>query len=322
MPYTLPLTSYPCKMLCIAGPTASGKSSRAVEEALTRNGEIISVDSRQVYRGLDIGTEKITAEEMKGVPHYLIDIRNPKETYSAGDFVQDATRLITEITARGKLPILVGGTHFYFDALLYGLPMDTDVNPALREELEKLTNEELYARIHTADPRRAGELDPMNRRRLIRALEIIASLGSVPARCTMSHAIAENKVHAGRYEVEWIVIDPPREKLRKRIDARLESAFARGLIDEVRRVREELAKPARGGSPDASCERDAFRADTRLNELGLEYRIVGEYLSHSAEATRDAARLKEELLPVLSAKLWQYARRQKAWLRKLGHDVS
>ncbi|MEK7157355.1 MAG: tRNA (adenosine(37)-N6)-dimethylallyltransferase MiaA [Patescibacteria group bacterium] len=320
------------QILCIAGPTASGKSSRAIEEALIRNGEIVSVDSRQVYRGLDIGTEKIAKEEMRGVPHHLIDIREPHETYSAGDFVQDATRLIEEISTRGKLPILVGGTHFYFDALLNGLPMGTDVNPALRAKLEELPTEELYARVRSADARRASELDPMNRRRLIRALEIIASLGYVPPRvlttsppgtrldlvegavtprCTLIHAIAENKVHAGKYEVEWIVIDPPSEELRARINARLEHALARGLIDEVRRVREELAKPAQGGSPDAS---DAFRADARLNELGLEYKIVGEYLRGERDET--------SLLPTLSAKLWQYARRQKAWLRKLGHPVS
>src|SRR3989344_6153187 len=118
------------KILCIVGPTASGKSARAVEEALAHNGEIISVDSRQVYRGLDIGTEKITLEERQGVPHHLIDIRSLKETYSAGNFVADATRLIAEISARGKLPILVGGTHFYFDALLSGLPTGVDANPA------------------------------------------------------------------------------------------------------------------------------------------------------------------------------------------------
>src|SRR5271169_1758667 len=108
------------RILCIIGPTASGKSSRAVEEALARNGEIISVDSRQVYRGLDIGTEKILPEEMHSIPHHLIDIREVNEPYSAGDFVADATPLIEEISGRGKSPILVGGTHFYFDALLNG----------------------------------------------------------------------------------------------------------------------------------------------------------------------------------------------------------
>ncbi|MGD0328270.1 MAG: tRNA (adenosine(37)-N6)-dimethylallyltransferase MiaA [Minisyncoccia bacterium] len=268
------------EILCIAGPTASGKSMRAVEEALTHGGEIISVDSRQVYRGLDIGTEKITKEEMRGVPHHLIDIHDVNETYSAGDFVADATRLIKEISARGKLPILVGGTHFYFDALLNGLPADTDANPALRAELEKLQTEELAARVAQRDPRRAANIDPKNRRRLIRALEIIEAQGKVPIRISSTPA----------YEIKWIIIDPPREELREQIDARLINAFKRGLIEEVRRVREKVG-------------------DTRLSELGLEYKIVGEFL----RGERDEA----SLFPSLSAKLWQYARRQKAWLRKL-----
>lgn len=283
--------------MCIAGPTASGKSSRAVEEALARNGEVISVDSRQVYRGLDIGTEKITRAEMRGVPHHLIDIRDLSENYSAGDFVADATRLIGEISARGKLPILAGGTHFYFDALLNGLPATVPINKELRAKLEKLSTEELFARIEERDPRRAAELDPKNRRRTIRALEIIDSLGRVPPRRNSSlfRAIGENKA-----QVKWIVIDPPREELRERIDARLKSAFERGLVDEVRRTRVAVG-------------------DARLNELGLEYKIVGEYLSSFAKATEDTAHVQEKLLLVLSAKLWQLARRQKAWLRKLGH---
>src|SRR3989344_2997625 len=144
------------RILCIVGPTASGKSRRAIEEALARNEEIISVDSRQVYQGLDIGTEKITVEEMRGIPHHLIDIRpstalGTSSQYSAGDFVADASRLIDEITARGKLPILVGGTHFYFDALLHGLPEDTPPDQWLRKELEKLATHELYARVRQAD---------------------------------------------------------------------------------------------------------------------------------------------------------------------------
>ena len=216
------------KILAIIGPTASGKSSRAVEEALARGGEIISVDSRQVYRGLDIGTEKISQEEMQGIPHHLIDIRDVNEPYSAGDFVTGAARLIEEIAAHGKLPILVGGTHFYFDALLHGLPQDTPADPRLREELAALTTEELLARVHAADPRRAAELDPANRRRLIRALEIIATHGTVPLR-------EGNGGFINLRMVEWVVIDPPGEELRKRIDARLGSALARGLTEGGRR---------------------------------------------------------------------------------------
>src|SRR6185437_3715550 len=166
------------EIIAIGGPTASGKSARAVEEALGRGGEVISVDSRQVYRTLDIGTEKITKEEMQGVPHHLIDIRDPKEKYSAGDFVKDAGRLITEIISRGKVPILAGGTHFYFDALINGLPV-IEVDEKFREQLEQLPTEELVARIKKQDPRRALELDPKNRRRLLRALEISEAKGSV-----------------------------------------------------------------------------------------------------------------------------------------------
>ncbi|MBI3572042.1 tRNA (adenosine(37)-N6)-dimethylallyltransferase MiaA [Candidatus Kaiserbacteria bacterium] len=267
-------------ILCIAGPTASGKSARAVEEALARNGEVISVDSRQVYCGLDIGTEKTTLEEMRGVPHHLIDIRDPKETYSAGDFVHDATQLIAEVSARGRLPILGGGTHFYFDALLKGLP-ESSANPELRAQLEKLSDEELFKKVQETDARRAAELDSKNRRRLIRALEIIDAKGKVPERAPLRGA---------RYQTEWIIINPSADELRKRIEVRLESAFARGLIDEVRRVRDHVG-------------------DARLNELGLEYKVVGEYLREE--------RTRESLMPTLTAKLSQYARRQRAWLRKL-----
>lgn len=271
------------KILCIAGPTASGKSSRAIEEALKRGGEVISVDSRQIYRGLDIGTEKITVEEARGVPHHLIDIRDPQHTYSAGEFVTDATRLIDEISSRGHLPILVGGTHFYFDALLKGLPAETDADPILREALEKCSTEELYTQVLTCDPQRAQALDPHNRRRLVRALEIIKQHGHVPKRT----------LAAMPYAVEWIVIDLPTDELRTRLDTRLKSAIARGLIAEVRHVREQVG-------------------DARLNELGLEYKIVGEFIR--------GERNEASLLPTLTAKLWQYAKRQKAWLRKLQQE--
>ncbi len=267
------------KILVIAGPTASGKSARAVEEALARGGEVISVDSRQVYRGLDIGTEKMSKEEMRGVPHHLIDICDPKENYSAGDFVNDAARLIEEISLRGKLPILVGGTHFYFDALLNGLPAETPPNPALRTELEKLSTEELAERVFAADPRRLGEMDKNNRRRLVRALEIIETYGSVPPR-------RETRT----YDVEWIILDPSAKELRERIEQRLKKALKYGLIEETQKIRD-------------------YVGDERLNELGLEYKIIGEYLR--------GERTVASLLPNLTSKLFQLARRQKAWLRKL-----
>lgn len=272
------------KIIAIAGPTGSGKSARAIAEACARGGEVISVDSRQIYRGLDIGTEKTLPSEMHNIPHHLIDIRNVGEPYSAADFAADASRLIDEITARGHLPILAGGTSFYYDALLRPLPRTPLLPEGYHDALAARSPSDLYREIAERDPRRAAELDPANHRRLVRALELIEAHGSVPLRETND-----------AYEVEWIIIDPPRDMLRPRIDARLASAFERGLIDEVARVSTQTT-PA------------------LLNELGLEYRLVGEYLR--------GERTESTLLPALSAKLWQYARRQKAWLRKLREEFS
>ncbi|MEA2701328.1 MAG: tRNA dimethylallyltransferase [Candidatus Parcubacteria bacterium] len=273
------------RIVAIIGPTASGKSVKAIELALERGGEVISVDSRQVYRTLDIGTEKLSSKEMRNVPHYLIDIREPEESYSAGEFLNDATRLIEEISSRGKLPILAGGTHFYFDALLNGIPQSGTPNPQLRAELQKLSVEELFARLQALDPRRAERIDAQNPRRLVRALELIGEFGMVPER-------PENE---SRYDVEWVVIDPPREELRTRIDSRLKNAFERGLMDEVSIVRERVG-------------------DARLNEFGLEYRVVGECLREERE--------EASLLPVLSAKLWHFAKHQKSWLKRLAKGDS
>ena len=160
-----------------------------------------------------------------------------------------------------------------------GLPEKAPPNPELRAALEKKLAEELFSELQATDPRRAERIDPKNKRRLIRALELVSQHGAVPERALPETA----------YDIEWIVIDPPKEVLRERIDARLEEALARGLIDEVRRVRERVG-------------------DARLKEFGLEYRIIGEYL----RGERD----ESSLLSALSAKLWQYARHQKKWLRK------
>jgi tRNA dimethylallyltransferase len=278
------------RIVIVAGPTASGKSKEAIRIAKERDGEVISVDSRQVYRGLDIGTEKLSKEDMQDIPHHLIDIREPDEPYSAGDFLTDAAQLIDDMSARGKLPILAGGSHFYFDALLKGLPM-TPIDSELRHELEMRTTEELAAEVAQKDPARFARLDPQNRRRLIRALEIIATHGHVPERITMGAPSARPDLP---YDVEWVIINPPKEELQPRIDERLKEALERGLIDEVRRVREQFG-------------------DNRLNELGLEYKIIGEYLR--GERTEDS------ILPALSRRLWHYARRQKAWLRKLQTEL-
>lgn len=267
----------PISIIC--GPTASGKTARSIARAKECGGEVISVDSRQVYRMLDIGTEKSTLDERQGIPHHLIDIRDPKEPYSAGEFVQDASALIQDIHSRGLHPILAGGTHFYFDALLHGIPENTPTNESLRESLEMHSNQELLERIEQSDSERASQLDPHNRRRLIRALEIIELHGTVPKRTRNS-----------LYDVTIEYIDPGQEELDKRLRSRLTEAFEKGLTDEVQTVRD-------------------YVGDARLNELGLEYKMVGEFL----RGERD----EETLEDALYAKLRQYARRQRAWLKKL-----
>jgi tRNA dimethylallyltransferase len=266
-------------LIAIIGPTASGKSAKAVSLAKERGGEIISVDSRQVYRGLDIGTEKITREEMGGITHHLIDIRNPKEVYTAGDFVTDAKQLIKEIIARDKIPILAGGTHFYFDALIYGLPVLPEGNKERRAELEQKTPTELYSLLLSLDSVRAQSIEKENPRRLIRAIEIAEKLGTVPLR-----------ERRALYDVTWYTLLPHKEDLRARIHTRLEQALIKGLVEEVARVQKEVG-------------------DTRLNELGLEYRIIGEYL----RGERD----KETLFETLETKLWRYAKNQILWIKKL-----
>lgn len=266
-------------IVCVIGPTASGKTARAIALAKERDGEVISVDSRQVYRTLDIGTEKVTPEEMDGIPHHLIDIREPEERYSAGDFAADASRLIADLHSREKTPILAGGTHFYFDALLYGLP-DAAHDPDLRAHLEKLPTEELNRLLAEADPERARAVDPHNRRRLIRSIEIAAQHGTVP----------ERKRGESRYAVEWVVIDHPREVLRERIDARLVQALDRGLVAEVKETLERVG-------------------EERLREFGLEYRVIGDFLKGELE--------EERLLATLSSRLWRLARQQKNWIKRL-----
>jgi tRNA dimethylallyltransferase len=268
------------KVLVIVGPTASGKTTLSIRLAKKYGGEIVSVDSRQVYKGLDIGTGKVTRREMRGVRHHLLDVVGPKKNMSAHDFVVHASRAIREIDARGKLPILVGGTGFWLDALLYeGALPDVPANLDMRKKLEKEKTETLYATLEKKDPTRARAVDPKNRRRIIRALEVVEALGRVPKR-----------KKKWRYDVEFVVLSPSREVLRRRIRARLLARMRRGMVAEARRLH------ARGLS---------WR---RMEELGLEYRYLARYLQNKIS--------KEKMLEELEAKIWQYAKRQKRWIER------
>lgn len=177
------------KILVILGPTSTGKTALSIRLAKRLNGEVISADSRQVYKGLDIGSGKVTKREMKGVPHHLLDIANPKNVFSADDFVKAGRAAVADIISRGKLPLVVGGTGFYIDALLGTIPLpDVAPNPKLRKTLSGKELAWLQARLKRLDPARAKTIDMKNPVRLIRAIEIATALGKVPAplrkRCT------------------------------------------------------------------------------------------------------------------------------------------
>ena len=268
-------------VVVIVGPTASGKSGLAVELAQQFDGEVISADSRQVYRGLDIGTAKITPEEMQGVPHHLLDVVEPHVTYTAADFVRDGRQAIAHISARGKLPIIAGGTFFYIDSLLGRVSYpEVPPNEALRKELEQLDTATLLEQLTAVDEARATAIDPHNRRRLIRALEIADALGSIPP----------PRAPQETYDVLTIGIKTSPESLRQTIRQRLRTRIEHGLIEEVQRLL------------------DAGLSPERLDELGLEYRYVTSYLQDLIT--------KEEMLETLATKINQYAKRQRTWLKR------
>ncbi len=268
------------KILVIVGPTASGKTSLSISLAKQFDGEVISADSRQVYRGLDLGTGKVTPEEMDGIPHHLLDVADPTHTYTAHDFVRDGRAAINGILSRGKLPIIVGGTFFYIDALL-GRTSSAPVPPddALRSKLEALSNEELYAEIKVKDPNRALTIDSSNKRRLVRALEIIEALGSVP-----------KTDRDESYDALTIGIEVEKERLKENIKNRLLTRLQSGMVEEV----EELHKNG------LSYE--------RLEELGIEYKCIAHFLMGKIT--------KEKMIEEIDTKSRQYAKRQMTWLKR------
>ncbi len=284
------------QLLVILGPTAVGKSALAVELALKYNGEIISADSRQVYRGLNIGTGKITTKEMRGIPHHLIDMADPDERLTALDWKKKAEEAITNIVSRGKLPIICGGTGFYISSLIDDLgfpevPADTEE----QKKLELKSVEELFDELMRLDPERAKTIDMKNKRRLSRAITIARALGSVPK--LTSSKDTENT----SYDVLQIGIILPDPLLRSRIHARLVQRIEVADEDGIDMIKEaELLHAGNSTQRGLSFE--------RMNELGLEYRYLAEYLQMKIN--------KKELILLLSTKIWQYARRQKAWWKK------
>ncbi len=268
------------KVLIIVGPTASGKSDLGVELAAKFNGEVISADSRQVYKGLDVGTGKITKREMKGIPHHLLDVADPKKTFSVSDYKKFAEEKVEEIISRGKLPIVVGGTGFYIDALTGSASLpEVPPNKTLRKLLEKKSPEELFSLLKKKDPARAKSIDKHNKVRLVRALEICEALGKVP----------KIKSSPKKYKFIWIGINPDKieleEKILKRLGARLP-----GMIKEAQKL---------------------FKHGLtykRMEELGLEYRYLSRLLQKKIT--------KKEFVDDLYKEIKKYSKRQYTWFRR------
>ena len=268
------------KLIVVLGTTACGKSGLGVELARRFDGEIVSADSRQVYKGLDLGTGKVTEEEMEGVPHHMLDVVEPNQPYSVADFQAGAYAAIDDILARGKAPFLVGGTGLYVRAVTEGFTFtDARPDPALRAELEKKTTAELYAllREKTGVTLTGGEEN--NRHRLMRSVEKALS------------GRWESPPPRPRYECLLLGVTYPRETVCRRIDDRLQARIDAGMIEEVAGLR------ARGAT-------DAF-----LEGLGLEYRYILRYLTGQIP-TLDG--LKDELGRAIK----RFAKRQMVWFKK------
>ncbi len=269
------------KAIAIVGPTASGKTALSIALAKHFDGEIISADSRQVYRGLNIGSAKVTLREMAGIPHHLIDVVEPTTVYTGADFKRDGDVALHDITNRGKLPIVAGGTFFYLE-LLKGTMQSAPVppNPTLRTTLEQKTTEELFAELIKKDPRRAETIDPDNPRRLIRALEVIEAIGVVP----------EIQIHELPYDWFTIGIDIPTDLLNERIHQRIIDRLKIGMIEEVEALH----------TNGVTWE--------RLEAIGLEYRYIAFYLQNKLT--------REEMIEQLTNKSRQFAKRQRVWLKR------
>lgn len=280
------------KVIAVVGPTASGKSDLSIKIARKFNGEIISADSRQVYRGMDIGTGKVTSREQRLAKHHLLDVVSPKKVFTVYDFKKLGEKAIKEILKKKKVPIIVGGTGFYIDILVNNITLpEVPPNKKLRAKLEKLSAEQLYSRLLALDSRRAKTIDRRNKHRLIRALEIVDSIGKVPPLNTNHSLLTAN------YNVLWLGLKP--KNIEKRIKIRLEKRLKQGLAKEVRSLL------IRGVSK------------KRLHDFGLEYRQISEYLASEKCKVKSVKNFKKsEFYQKLLRDIIKYSKRQMTWFRR------
>ena len=279
----------PPKILVLCGPTASGKTALGVELALLTGGEVVSADSMQLYRGMDTGTAKPTAEEMRGVPHHMLDVAGPEEDYSVARYVREASACVDRILSRGKLPILVGGTGLYIDNLVAGREFAA-FSGLWREELQARARAEglpaLYRQLQEVDPQRAEKLHPNDEKRILRALEVWYETGE-----TITDHDRRTAALPPRYDALRIGLDfTRREDLRARIDRRVDQMMEQGLAEEVAGLLRQGLSPG--------C--------TAMQAIG--YKEI-------AAALRGEVPL-EQAVEEVKLRSRQYAKRQRTWFRR------
>ena len=229
----------PPRVIVVAVPTASGKTALGIELAKEFNGEIVSADSMQIYRGMDIGTAKATDEERASIPHHLIDVADPKEAWSVSKYVEEATRVCDGLIERGKMPVIVGGTGLYIDSLLSGRDFaitqeDNELRRRLSDEYDSLGAELMWERLKIIDPERAAKLAPTDKRRILRAIEIFELTGE-----TITAHDEKTKRIPPRYDAKYIVLNfKDRADLYERIEKRVDLMLEQGLVGEVKRLLE------------------------------------------------------------------------------------
>jgi len=276
------------RLIVICGPTATGKTLKSIEIAKEIDGEVISADSRQIYKHLNIGTAKITKDEMEGIPHHMLDIVDPVDNFSVVEYKQMVQKIIDDIHDRGKIPIIVGGTGMYIDAVIYNRTFpEVPANQELRATLEKVSTQELVEKLTELDSVRTETIDKNNPVRLIRAIEIAKTLGKVPPLSALGTKLAESP-----YDLEIHYMDLPDDELKQKIHTRNVSRLNNGLIEEVEILHSKHS---------LSWE--------RMNALGLEYRYVSQFVQGEIET-------KEKLIEILDQKTWQYVKRQRTWFKK------
>ena len=276
-------------VIVICGPTASGKTALSIELAKRINGEIVSADSMQIYKDMDIGSAKVTLDEMQGIKHYLIDCVYPNERYSVANYKQDAKIAIEEIIQKGKIPIVVGGTGLYIDSLIYEIEYkDIEINQEYRRELEERREKEglevLYKKALEIDPKAMEKISPNDFKRITRVLEIYEATGK-----TKTEQEAESRLNEIPYDYKVFAIDYDREKLYERINKRVDIMLEKGLIDEVKILLKKYSE-----------------FPTAMQGLG--YKEVKQYF--------DGELSKEEMIEKIKQESRRYAKRQFTWFRK------